>query len=125
MNKNYLLILTFILSYAIRPFYDFEYELKLSLFADNDARLDFFLMYYTTAINFVILAYCLHYCREIDKRVSKFILIITVLDFFHLLFIARQGFAFEKIALAILILGIYERKQVIRYIKSKIKQCQI
>lgn len=45
----------------------------------------------------------MHFNKGVDKRVSLFILIITVLDFLHLLLLAKQGFGEIKIAISFII----------------------
>ncbi len=70
-------------------------------------------MYYANAINFLIIAYCLHYNKGISKTVTMLILTITSLDIIHLMLFAKQGFGMAKIGLAILILGIYEWRFVV------------
>jgi len=60
-------------------------------------------MYYGIAVDFLIMAYCLHFPVGVDRRVSKFILIITFLDLLHLITVAKHDFGVSKIGIAILI----------------------
>lgn len=106
--KNHLLLSTYIISVLPKIFFDSEKRLNLGIFIERSTRIDFFVMYYTIAINFLIMAYCLHYPRGIDKRFSRLILIITILDFLHLLLFAKQGFGVVKIGLAMSFLVGYE-----------------
>lgn len=101
--KDILLCLTFILSYLPKIFYGSSLRYNLSLFVERSTRVDFFAMHYSNTINFLILAYCLHFKDNIDNRITLFILVITILDFFHLLLFAKQGYGITKIGLAILI----------------------
>jgi len=84
-------------------FFENDFRLNLGLLVERSTRVDFFSLYYCTAINFLIMAYCLHYPKNIDKRVTRFILIITILDLLHLLLFAKQGFGIVKIAIAFLL----------------------
>lgn len=80
---------------------------------DNTTRLDFVALYYSIAINFLILSYCLHYPKGIDKRLSRFILLICSFDLIHLFLAAKQGFGVVKVGTALMIVLLYE------YYKSK------
>lgn len=106
--KNHLLLSTYIISLLPKLFFDSDKRLNLGIFIERSTRIDFFVMHYTIAVNFLIMAYCLHYPKGIDKRVSRLIFIITILDFLHLLLFAKQGFGVAKIGLAISFLIGYE-----------------
>ena len=108
INKNSLLLSTYVLSLLTKLFFDTEKRINLSIFVERSTRLDFVALYYSIAINFIIMAYCLHYPKGIDKRVSRFILIITVLDLLHLLLLAKQGFGVAKIFISFLLILAYE-----------------
>jgi hypothetical protein len=88
------------------------YRLNLALFVERSTRVDFFAMYYVNAISFLILAYCIHFNKGIDKRISKLILLITILDLIHLMFLAKQGYGMAKTGIAMAIL-VYEFRQAI------------
>lgn len=77
-------------------------------------------MHYVNAINFIILAYCLHCNTGINKNVTKFILIITVLDFLHLLFFAMRGYGLAKIGFAYIIYWSINQYQILKNDKNKI-----
>ena len=81
---------------------------NLGLFIERSTRIDYVLMFYTNAISFLILAYCLHYPKGLDKRVTRLILTITGLDMVHLLLYAKQDFGVVKIGTAILIVVLYD-----------------
>ena len=106
--KNGLLLLTFVLSQIPQLFYGSKERLNLSLFYERSTRIDFFAMYYVNAIDFLILAYCLHYPKGVHKSITRLILIITALDLIHLLTLARQIFGMGKVGLALFILVCYE-----------------
>lgn len=114
MNKNKLLLSTYIISQIPSLFFDSKFRLNLSILVERSTRIDFFAMYYANAVNFLIMAYCLHYNKEISKTVTMFILAITSLDMIHLMLFAKQGFGMAKIGLAILILGVYEWRFVVK-----------
>lgn len=101
--KNTILLLTFFIGQIPSLFFGTKARLGLALFVERSTRLDFFAMYYANCINFLILAYCIHFSKGIDKRVSKIILIITALDLLHLFLFAKQGYGMSKVGLAILI----------------------
>jgi len=101
--KSIVLLLTFVIGQVPTLFFGTKTRLGLALFVERSTRLDFFAMYYSNAINFLILAYCLHFSKGIDKRATKFILIVTVLDLLHLMLFAMRGYGMSKIGLAFLI----------------------
>lgn len=115
--KNKLLILSLVLGNLPRTFFNLDKRINLSIFIERSTRIDFFYMYYVTSINFMILAYCLYKNKGVDKRISKFILILTVLDFLHLLLFASKGFGMAKIGIA---LFIYFLSNKIKNDKTKI-----
>ncbi len=106
--KNIALLTTYMLTLIPKTVFGLDARFNLGLFIERSTRIDYVLMFYTNAISFLILAYCLHYPRGLDKRVTRLILTITSLDLLHLIFLAKQGFGVEKIALAILIVVSYE-----------------
>ena len=83
-------------------------HINLSLFVERSTRIDFFVMYYTNALCFIILSYLLVYPKGVSKRIARFVLIVCYLDFLHLFLFASRGFGMTKLALAILIWYIYE-----------------
>lgn len=99
-NKNKILLSTLILGQLPTLFFGMTYRLNLSLFVERSTRVDFFAMYYVNAISFLILAYCIHFNKGIDKKISKLIFIITILDFLHLILVANQGFGMSKVGIA-------------------------
>ena len=106
--KNIALLFIYVLTLIPKTVFGVDIRFNLGLFVERSTRIDFVLMFYTNAISFLILAYCLHYPKGLDKRVTRLILTITSLDLLHLIFLAKQGFGVEKIALAILIVVSYE-----------------
>jgi hypothetical protein len=106
--KNGFLLLTFVLSQVPQLFYSSTERLNLSIFIERSTRIDFFVMYYVIAIDFLIMAYCLHYPKGISRRVTRLILIVTSLDLIHLITLAKQKFGFAKIGVALLILLLCE-----------------
>ena len=117
--KNKILLSTYVISMLPSLFYGTSTRMWLSIFhgRPKTTRLDFVVLYYTIAVNFLILAYCLHYNKGISKKITKLILIIAVLDFIHLFFFAKQGFGIAKIGLA---LSIYFYNDVKNYVKRLI-----
>lgn len=118
--KNILLFLTFVIGNIPRIFFGSTERLNLSLLVERSTRIDFFAMYYVNAINFMILAFCLYNHKGIDKRISKFILIVTVLDFLHLLLFGMKGFGMAKIGLAIIIYWVINQINFLYNDKNKI-----
>ena len=113
--KNILLLCTFVLSQLPSIFYGSTERLNLSLFVERSTRIDFFVLYYVTALNFLILAYCIHYPKGLNRTITRLILIITALDLIHLITMAQQVHGMGKVAIALGILGlcefyIYKRK---------------
>jgi hypothetical protein len=101
--KNYFLLSTFVLSQLHTIFRGSKYRVDWYLLIDYTRRIDYAVMYTTTAINFLILAYCLHFPKGVKKEVSQFILIVTSLDMLHLILLSRLRFGIVKIFLAIII----------------------
>ena len=75
---------------------------------ERSTRIDFWVMYYSNAIAFMILAYLLAYPKGVNKSVARFVLIVCYLDFLHLMLFASRGFGMTKLAIAILVYWIYE-----------------
>ena len=82
---------------------------NLGIFIERSTRVEYFLKYYVFAISFIIYAYCLHYPKGIDKRVTRLILILTLLDFIHLFLFSMRGYGIAKIGIAFLILFLYNK----------------
>lgn len=106
--KNKLLLSTYVISMIPSIFFNRIERYYLGIFSVKTVRIDFYLMYYTTAINFIILAYCLHYPKGINKLTTRLILIITIIDFVHYALNGKQGFGIAKIGVSTLILLCYE-----------------
>lgn len=108
INKNILLISTYIISLIPKAFFDNDKLYRLGIFEGWETTLDWHATFYTAIIGFVVMAYCLHYPKGIDRRVTRMILVLTVLDFLHLLFFAMQGMGLLKILTAFAIVIIYD-----------------
>lgn len=110
INKNNLLLGTYVISMIPIMFFDFDKkkEYKIGLFHEWSTTMDWICIFYSAIIGFLIMAYCLHYPKGIDKRVSRLILIITILDLFHLILFAMQGFGLVKIGIAMTLVIGYE-----------------
>jgi len=108
--KNILLSLSYFIGLVPKLYFGTEERMFLSLTHARGftTRLDFVALFYTNTINFLILAFCLHFNKGIDKRLTNFILWICVLDFFHLLIFAKQGFGVSKVFIAFCIVIFYE-----------------
>ncbi len=106
--KNSLLISTYVISMLPVFFYGSCERLNLGLFFERDTRIDFFLLYYGISINYLIMAYCIHYPNNVHKSISRFILILCALDMVHLIIFAKQGLGILKIVFAITLLIVYE-----------------
>ena len=120
MYKNIVLLSTFIIGQIPTLFFSTVKRFNLALFVERSTRLDFFALYYANAINFLILAYCLHYSKNISKKVTRFILIITSLDMIHLIGFAKQGYGMSKIGIALIIYFSYEyRNYLFNFIKNE------
>lgn len=105
--------MTFFIGHIPKLFFGSKERLNLALFVDRSTRLDFFAMYYSNAITFLILAICLHFKKYVDNRVTLFILIVVCLDLIHLILFAGKGFGVVKIWLSFTIYTI------IRYVSVK------
>ena len=120
MYKNIVLLSTFIIGQIPTLFFGTVKRFNLALFVERSTRLDFFALYYANAINFLILAYCLHYSKNISKKATRFILIITSLDMIHLIGFAKQGYGMSKIGIALIIYFSYEYKNYLfNFIKNE------
>lgn len=110
INKNKILLSTYVISLLPKVFFDLkdEKEYRLGIFNDWSVTLDWYFTFYSAIIGFFIMAYCLHYPNGIDKHVSRLILIITILDLLHLVLFAMQGFGLVKIGTAIALTIGYE-----------------
>ena len=106
--KNTLLFSCFLIGQIPVIFFGMNERLNLGLFVERSTRIDFFMLYYANAISFLILAGIIHYPKGINRRISRFILIICYLDLLHLLLFAKQGFGMTKIGVAIVIFFMYE-----------------
>ena len=89
-------------------FYSSDTRIQMSLLLDDTRKVGFVVYYYTIAINFLLLTYCLHYNKGLDKRVTRLLLIIAGLDLVHLVTISKQGFGMAKIGIALGLLMGYE-----------------
>ena len=115
--KNYILFCTPIIGYLPSCFFGSKVRYNLSVLVERSTRVDYFAIHYCNALNFLILAYCIYDSKNIDRRVAKFIFIITILDFIHLLFFAKQGYGKSKIGIAVLLYLTSE--YIIKWIGSK------
>ena len=123
-SKNKILLSTIFLGQLPSLFFGSKFRLTLSLFNERTARIDFFTMYYVNAITFLILAYCVHFSKGIDKKISKLIFIITILDFLHLLLFAKKGYGMAKVGIAIGFILYEYRFQLINFIKKRLTKWQ-
>jgi len=106
--KNTLLLSCFAIGQLPALFFGNAQRLNLSFFVERSTRIDFFMMYYSNAIAFVILSYLLVFPKGINKSVARFVLIVCYLDFLHLMLFASRGFGMTKLALALIVYFIYE-----------------
>lgn len=123
--KNVLLLAIFIIAQIPSLFFGTTERLNLAIFVTRSTRLDFFAYYYAVGINFLIMAYCLHYNKGISKKVTRFILIVMCLDLIHLLLFAKQGFGMAKIGIAIIIYLIITYRKQLRILKNITKRLLI
>ena len=121
--KNYLLLSTYVISMIPTYFFGTKERMWLSVFhgRENTTRLDFVALYYTISINFLIMAYSLHYNKGISKDVTRFILIVCGLDLLHLFLYGKQGFGFSKVIVALLLFLIPKIKKYILSLKGEFK----
>jgi hypothetical protein len=117
--KNTVLLLTYVI--GILPSFVYntdlgtsEVWLSLTHARGEKTYFDYALLYYSWSINFLIVAYMLHYPKYLDKRVTRFILVMCALDMLHLIIAAKQGFGLVKIIIAIAIVFIYQKWQNFR-----------
>jgi hypothetical protein len=108
LNKNHLLISTYILSLIPKAFFDNDKEYQLGIIKGWNTTLDWHATFYTAIIGFFVMAYCLHYPKGIDRRVTRMILVLTILDFIHLVLFAMQGMGLFKILLSFTIVILYD-----------------
>lgn len=112
--KNAILLSTFVIGQIPVIAFGSAKRLNLSFFVERSTRIDFFAMYYTNAISFLILSFLLTYPKGVDKRIAKFVLMVCYFDFLHLLLFAKQRFGISKIAI---VLAFYYLHQL--YLKWK------
>ena len=120
--KNKILFSIFFIAQIPSLFFGTTDRMNLSLIVTRSTRLDFVALYYANAISFLIMAYCLHYKKGISQRITKLILIITSLDFIHLLLFAKQGYGMSKIGIALLIYIFAEWRTISSYIKNTLTE---
>ena len=110
INKNNLLLGTYVISMIPIMFFDFDKkkEYKIGLFHEWSTTMDWICIFYSAIIGFLIMAYCLHYPKGIDRRLTRMIFVLTILDFIHLVLFAMQGFGLLKIILAFVIVVFYD-----------------
>ena len=108
LNKNHLLISTYILSLIPKAFFDNDKEYQLGIIKGWSTTLDWHATFYTAILGFFVMAYCLHYPNGIDRRLTRMILVLTILDFIHLVLFAMQGFGLLKIFIAFVIVVFYD-----------------
>ncbi len=123
--KNILLLSTYLLGHLPSMFFGIDTRYSLSLLGEKTSRIDFFALYYCWAITFVILAYCLWSPKGINKRIIKFIFIVSLLDFLHLIVLAMQGFGVTKFGIAMVIVFIPEIMSLFKSLTDYLKKiCQ-
>ena len=105
--KNTFLASTFIISQIHTMFRGKQTRVDWYMLIEKTTRIDYAVYFSGIAINFLILAYCLHYPRGISRNITRFILIVTILDVIHLVLFAKQGFGISKIGIALLIYIFY------------------
>jgi hypothetical protein len=105
--KNYLLLLTPLIGHLYTLFRGSSERVSWWL-TDNTRRIDYAVMYYSISINFLILSFCLMYPKGINKKVRKFILILSSLDMMHLMLVSKLKFGIFKILLAFIIYSVTE-----------------
>jgi len=96
-------------------FYGEVERYNLCLLIERSTRVDFFAYYYSIAIQMLILAYCIHWNEGLNKKITKFIFVVTILDLIHLGLLASQGFGVSKIGIAALIIFYPD---IIEYLKG-------
>ena len=108
--KNGLLLSCFALGQLPALFYGMDNRLWLSIthMREKTTRIDFFVMYYSNALAFLMLTWLLTYPKGVDKRIARFVLIVCYLDVLHLFLFASRGFGMTKLAIAVLVFYIYE-----------------
>lgn len=106
--KNGIILGTYVISLVPKLFYKNPKEIELGIFIKRCTRIDFAAIHYSIVINFFILAYCMHYNKGLDKKVTRLIMIISVLDIMHLALFAKQKFGLVKIFIAVLLVVFYE-----------------
>lgn len=112
--KNLLVLFVFFIGDIHSLFYGSVARLNLGLFVERSTRIDMFVMYYANAISFLVLAYLLHNPKGIDKRVTRLLLLVTIIDLVGMMLLSGQVFGITKIIVAFMILGVYEfRKKYI------------
>ena len=107
VNKNWLLGSTLIIGHIPDFFYGSIVRYDPWLLWDQTTRVDFIALYFSTAINFMILAYLVHYPKGVSRLLSRTVLIVTTLDFIHLLLFRKMVFSELKIIVALAIVLVY------------------
>jgi len=101
--KNYLLLSTVVLSQLHTLFRGSKTRVDWYLLIDYTRRIDYAVMYTTTAVNFFILALCLKFPEGVKKEIINFIFIVTCLDLFHYFLVSKLYFGLVKIFVAVFI----------------------
>lgn len=119
--KNWIIISLYLLAQIPTHFFGTTATRNLALtdyFIKYEMTLDWVVYFYVNYLSFLLLAYCVHYNKGINKSVTRFILIVSILDMIHLMIGAMQGYGMAKIGIAIVLIGIYEWRAVLRTIKN-------
>lgn len=108
--KNYLLLSLVLISQAHIVFRDSNIKIDWFLFTDTKRFLNFSIFQLCIYIKFIVLSYCIIYNDNINKRIAKYLLILSVLDVFHFFLTSGLGYEIIKIITGVIILYILGKK---------------
>ena len=106
--KNYLLLLTPVLSLLHSFFKGSKHRVDWYLFIDYTRRIDYAIMYLTTSINFIIISFVMMYPKGVSVDIKIFILIVCLLDLIHYFTVSKVYFGVYKVFLAVILFYIYK-----------------
>ena len=107
--KNYLLAFVFVLGNLPTTFFNLEDRLRMSFLSKRTIRIDFFYMYYSEVIIYLIIMYCMYFSKGVDKSIIRILLILSIVDFSHLALFAMRGYGMAKVGICFFIYWITEK----------------
>ena len=103
--KNNLLVITIPISQIHILFREYEPKLDWFIFSDKTRYLDFIVFLLGIYIKFIVLSFVALKPYGVDKRLIRYILIVSILDIFH--FFLTSGLEYEVLKLFTGVLILY------------------